>query len=351
MHKKLLFLAVLTFAGPLFAAERVWDFSQMPTNQPPKGCFSTVAGEGKPGDWKVIMDEFPVPLEPISSTAPKTYSKAVVAQTTWDHTDEHFPMLILGEDSYKDFTFKTKFKIADGLSEQMAGVAFRIQDEKNYYYVRASALGSTFNFYKVEKGQRTDPIGNRIQIERGTWHDLSIQCDGPKINVALDGTNILPELTDLTFSAGKVALWTKSDSISYFTDTRIIYTPREPFAQILVRDVMKEYPRIIGLKVFAMPPKATNEVRLIASNNEKEIGEAGDKTDADVIERGVNYYRRDKERVYVTMPLRDRNGDVAAAVRFVMKSFPGQTEENALIRAQPLLKKMQERALGVESIY
>jgi hypothetical protein len=51
------------------------------------------------------------------------------------------------------------------------------------------------------------------------------------------------------------------------------------------------------------------------------------------------------------MPLRDRNGDTVAAVRFVMKSFPGQTEENAVLRAMPILKSMQLRASSVDSLY
>ena len=51
------------------------------------------------------------------------------------------------------------------------------------------------------------------------------------------------------------------------------------------------------------------------------------------------------------MPLRDRNGDAVAAVRFVMKSFRGQTEESALVRAMPILKSMQLRASAVDSIY
>ena len=47
----------------------------------------------------------------------------------------------------------------------------------------------------------------------------------------------------------------------------------------------------------------------------------------------------------------DRNGDTVAAVRFVMKGFPGETEQNALVRATPMLKKMQTRATAVDSLY
>ena len=61
----------------------------------------------------------------------------------------------------------------------------------------------------------------------------------------------------------------------------------------------------------------------------------------------MNYYRKDKSAVYITMPLRDRNGDAVAAVRFVMKKMPVQTEENALVRAMPMLKQMQAPTVKV----
>ena len=350
MHRHIFWLITLLFAGRLLGAERKFDFSLMPTNQPPAGCFSTVGGEGKPGTWKVIMDELPLALAPLNPNVPSTAPKAVVAQLAWDAADEHFPMLVLGDDTYGDFTFTTRFKIADGLMEQMAGVAFRIQDEKNYYYVRASALGNTFYFYKVSKGVRSDPIGNEMKIEKGVWHELTVACEGPKIQIVLDGRAALPLLNDPTFSAGKIAFWTKSDSISYFTDARVTYTPRQAFAQMMVRDVMKEYPRLLGVKIFMIPPKSA-EIKLVASNDEKEIGQPGEKADADVLNRGVNYYRKEKEIIYVTMPLRDRNGDSVAAVRLVMKSFAGQTEDNALVRATPIIKRMQLQASTVDSLY
>jgi hypothetical protein len=341
---------LLMVAGPLFAEDRKFDFSEMPTNQPPAGLISTAGGDGKPGTWKVIMDEMPLALPPLTTNAPSTAPKAVVAQLAWNAADEHFPMLLLGNETYGDFTVTTKFKIVDGLAEQMAGLAFRIQDEKNYYYVRADVVGGTFYFYKVSQGLRSPPIGNNMKIEKRVWHELSVECAGPRIHIMLDGREGLPMLTDPTYSTGKIAYWTKSDSICYFTDTSIKYTQREPFAQLMVRDAMKEYTHLLGLKVVAAPLKS-GAVQLIASNDEKEIGGPGETIDTDVISRGVNYFRKEKEVVYVTMPLRDRNGDVVASVRFVMKGFPGETEENALVRATPMLKKLQERASAVDSLF
>lgn len=349
MRRIVCFITGVALAGQLQAAERRFDFDDMPTNRPPANCFSIVAGEGKPGIWSVIDDDLPLPLPPVSPGGPATMKKHVVAQVANDTTDEHFPILVLGKDIYGDFTLKTKFKIVDGLTEQMAGIAFRIQDEKNFYVARASALGKTFYFYKFEKGLRSPPIGNNIPIEKGVWHDLSIECSGPDIHIMLDGKEAMPMLHDLTFSEGKIGYWTKSDSISYFSDTKITYVSREPFAQQLVRDTMKEYPRLIGVQVYTPAPHAKG-TRILASSDEKEIGKAGGKNEADVIANGTPYFDKQSEMVSVMLPLRDRNGDVEAAVRIKMRSFPGQTEENAFIRATPIIKAMQARIVTVNNL-
>ncbi|HZV34540.1 MAG TPA: family 16 glycoside hydrolase [Verrucomicrobiae bacterium] len=342
-------MVALGFAGAASASERTWNFSQMTVDQSPTGCFSTVAGEGKPGTWKIVMDDFPLAMQPLSSNAPKTAPKSVVGVVDRDYTLLHYPMLVLGEDSYADFTFKTKLKIVDGLQEQDAGVAFRMQDEKNFYYVLVDAVAKKLTFGRFYKGVPYHAYSEERNIGKGTWHDLSIECAATKMRIDLDGQQT-PWLSEPTFAAGKMAFFTQSDSSAHFTDTHINYTPKEPFAQVIVRDVMKEYPKLEGVKIYMVPPKG-KDIRLVASNDEKEIGEPGGKLDADVINRGVNYCRRTKELVYVTMPLRDRNGDPVAAVQLVMKTFPGQTDENALGRATPVLKKMQLRAAVAENLF
>jgi hypothetical protein len=292
------------------------------------------------------MDKVPLGPNPADGTT----NQAVVAQTAWDISDEHYPLLVLGEESYTDFTLTTRFKTVDGLVEQMAGVAFRIQDEKNFYVARASSLGNSIYVYKFEKGVRNPNVHNiNVTVEKGVWHELMVRCEGTQIYVVFDGTNSMPPISDSTFAGGKLGYWTKSDSISYFADTRVTYVGREPFTKQLVQDTMKEFPRLVSLKLFMVPTNAV-EPRLIASSDEKSLGETGGKADADVIKRGVNYYGKEKDLIVVTMPLKDRNGDPVAAVRITMKTFPGQTEENALVRAAPVIRTMQERASSVRSL-
>ncbi len=329
-------------ALPAGAAERKFDFADVPENQSPPGFRSTVTGKGKPGDWKIILDEVPPMLTPLTPQARAVARRPVLAQVARDKTDDHFPLLIFEEEAFGDFTLTTRFKLEDGVVEQMAGVAFRIQDEKNYCYVRASALGNTFYFFKFVNGELIGPIGSKVEIAKGTWHDMTVECEGNKITCSLDGKVVIPQLQQDTFPKGKIGFWTKSDSISYFADAKISYMPLEVPAQAIVSELAKKYPRLLGLKVY-LSGGGEKSPLMVASMDEKEIGQSGDKTEQDVISRGSIYYGKTKGTVSVTMPLRDRNGEAIAAARVVMKSFAGQTEQNALARALPIVKELQAR--------
>jgi hypothetical protein len=326
---------------PVMAAERVFDFNELHENQVPPGFRSTVTGKGKPGEWKIIPDAVPPKLAPLTPQAQVVTKRAVLAQLAQDPTDEHFPLLVYDDETFSDFTLTTRFKTVKGVMEQMAGIAFRLQDETNYYVLRASSLGNTFRFYKVVNGVRGTLIGPEAQIPAGVWHDLSIACKGNQIHCLLDGKELIPTLTDSTFTSGKIAFWTKSDSVSYFTDTKIDYTLREVPAQVLVRQVLKKYPRLLGLKVYVRGADSKT-TRLIASNDQTELGQQGNKTEFEVMKSGAIYYGKEKDSVAVTLPLRDRNGEIIAAVRVIMKSFPGQTEQNAVARATPIVAAMRK---------
>jgi len=337
-------------AGAALAAEHKFDLSEMPVGEAPKGFTSTVVGEGKPGQWKVMLDEVPMARVEGRSEKAKMEKKSILAQVSVaDMAENHVAMLILGPEAYGDFTFRAQLKIEKSIFEQSAGIAFRFQDEKNFYAVRADANEHSLKFYKVQNG-KSKIFGPPVPIDTGFWYELTVECKGQKIRCLLDGEAWpMGWMEDDAFAAGKIGIWTKSDTAARFADMSVTYTQREPFAQMMVRDTMKQYPRLLGVKVFMAPPPEA-KLQMVASNDEKEIGQSGEKTDADVIDRGVNYFRREKEVVSVTMPLRDRNGDIVAAVRVMMKSFPGQTEENAVVRAMPIVKEMQQRASSVNSL-
>lgn len=341
MRRLSLWFAVTLMAWRAAAGERVIDFSKFPVDQTPPGFKSILSGSGTPGDWRIVPDSDPQRSENGPSSEGSVTTN-VLAQLSTDKTDERFPILLYDAESYADFSLTTRFKIVSGDAEQMAGIAFRVQDTNNYYYVRASAGGNTFRFIKLVNGQRLTTIGPSVAIERGVWHQLQLECKGNRISCLLDGKEIIPPLNDNTFTTGKIGFWTKSDSVSYFGETRISFTPHEILAQVLVREALRKYPRLVGLRLYAHQGDL-NVPKVVASSHEDELGMAGGTVEQDVISRDVMYYGKQQKVAVVTLPVHDRNGEVAGAVRVVLQSFPGQTEQNALVRAQPVVKEMESR--------
>jgi hypothetical protein len=342
--------ALALLAWPAMAAEHRFDFADVRENQTPPGFRSAVTGRGKLGDWRVIMDEVPPLLPPISPAAPAVAKKAVLAQLAQDPTDEHFPLLIYEGAIVDDFTLTTRFKTVKGVAEQMAGIAFRVQNETNYYVVRASSLGNNLRFYKVLNGERGPLVGPTVPVPIGVWHELTVECKGNTIRCLFDGKELITATDKVNpFLSGKLGFWTKSDSVSYFADTRLVYRPHEAPAQVLVREALKKYPRLLGLQVYVLGDEPKTP-RLLASKNTNEVNRAGGKVEQDVIEQGAPYYGKEKEFVSVVLPLRDRNGDPVAAVRVIMSTFAGQTEQNAFARALPIVREMQSRVGSLQDL-
>lgn len=343
-----LWVTILGGLATGYPAELRIGLLDVPPGQVPEGFRSALTGQGSLGDWQVTTTDAPALLPPLNPQA-RPPQALVIAQLSRDPTDERFPLLIYEPEVFTDFTLKVKIKMVAGDVEQMAGVAFRLLDPENYYVVRASAKGDTFRFYRVYRGQRGQIIGPEMPIAAGVWHDLEVQCEGNRIRVRFDGQEAIPELTDPTFREGRIALWTKSDSVSYFSDLRITYTPRTTLAEDLVTSALAQYDRLLGLRISATTAKR-QELHVVASHDEQEVGNPATDAEQRAIAENQPLVGKRKGEMIVCMPLRDRNGDPIAAVRVVLKSFPGQTEQNAVARATPIVRLMQARVLSLEGL-
>ena len=344
-----LFLGVaLLLAVSAAGAEIKIDFTDAAADSTPTNFFGAVAGGGPPGEWKIVMDDVPPLLAPLTDLAPNVTKRPVLAQLSRDTTDEHFPLFIYDRETFTDFKFSTRFKIVDGEVEQMAGIVFRYQNASNFYVLRASALGHNVRFYKMVDGLRSDPIGPPVAVTNQVWHTLAVQCQGNQISCWLDDQLVMPPLQDNTFNEGKVGFWTKSDAVSYFCDAEVDYTPRIPMAQVLVDNTLEKQPRILGLQIYAL--NAAGEPRIIGSKDQTEIGQPGDATDKKTIADGAIFYGKHKGVDLITMPLRDHNGDPMAAVRLRLKSFIGETRNNAVTRAKMVLDGMAAEVTSSEEL-
>lgn len=327
----------LLLAFSASAAEVILDFGPVGKDESPAGFTNVLVGSGRPGRWRAVLDDLP-----------GATNQVVLAQTSADLKDERFPALIYNKAQFDDFTLTTKFKIVDGLTEQMAGVVFRYQDENDFYVVRASALGRNIRFYKVVGGIRGQPIGPELNIEKGVWYELKVACNKSKIRITLNGVAVIPELTDTSFAKGRVGFWTKSDSMSRFADARVEFTPREPLAQVMVNEALKENSQLLGLKIYL--PDENGVPRVVASKDPQDLGAEGGKSEIGAITKGQFFYGKEKTVTSVVQPLRDRNGEPIAAVRVMMKPYPGQMEQAVLQRALPVVRMLQARVQSLDDL-
>src|SRR5437899_7500279 len=183
-----------------------YNFDKDTPGAMPAKFHAARTGQGSEAKWAVIAD----------STAPSKPN--VVAQTSTDKTDYRFPLLISDEGSYKDLEISVRFKAVAGEVDRAAGLVFRLQDANNYYIVRANSLEDNYRLYHVIKGSRKQFAGANFKVTSGEWHELKVECVGNKIICYYDGQKKI-EATDDTFKdAGKVGLWTKADSVTYFDD-------------------------------------------------------------------------------------------------------------------------------------
>ncbi len=191
-------------AGKQFA----YNFDRDTPGQLPAQFHSAKTGGGAPEKW-VVTDDPTAPSKP-----------HVAAQTSTDQTDYRFPLLISDEGSFQDLDVTVKFKAVSGNIDRAGGLVFRLKDPNNYYIVRANALENNYRLYHVVNGRRSQFAGANLKVTSGEWHELRVEVVGNNITCYYDGNKKI-EATDDTFKdAGKIGLWTKADSVTYFDDLK-----------------------------------------------------------------------------------------------------------------------------------
>jgi hypothetical protein len=177
----------------------------------PDGFSVARTGKGTPAAWTAISD-------------PSVPGGYVLAQTSTDQTDYRFPLAIYERLTAVNVDATVRFKAVAGRVDRAGGLAIRLADADNYYVVRANALEDNVNFYRVVQGSRRQIEGAGIKVVSGVWHTLSLNADGDRFSISFNG-KVLFTVTDRTFtSGGKIALWTKADSVTHFDQLAI--TPR-----------------------------------------------------------------------------------------------------------------------------
>lgn len=166
-------------------------------------------GDGGPPKWEVLQD---------------SGGRYVLAQTSTDKTGGRYPLCVYDGVTAKDVTLSMWFKPVSGQVDQAGGIVVRYRDKDNYYITRANALEGNVRFYKVENGKRTQLASADVEVATRRWQTLELSAEGNHFEVRFGGKKLLVADDDTFPTPGRVGLWTKADSVTYF-DELVITTP------------------------------------------------------------------------------------------------------------------------------
>lgn len=188
MRYTLLFLGIVT-----------WNFDKDEADKEPAGFEFATTAKTPAGKWRVV-------------------DKAL-AQLDTDKTDKRYALAVVKDSSYKDVRLCVHAKPISGEVDQAAGLVWRYKDADNYYVARSNVLEKNVRLYKVVNGNRTKFAGKEeVKLKAGEWHTLQVEHRGTSIAVYLNDDKLF-EAEDKTFpDAGKVGVWTKADSVTWFDD-------------------------------------------------------------------------------------------------------------------------------------
>jgi hypothetical protein len=255
MKKTTVVCAMVAATAILRGADLTVDLDKEQVGRPPT-TFEPMVGTWlvtKDGSDKVIMiDGRPWaaskdnPTRLLLQTARKLYG--TTNEELLDNAKQfaYFPVAVLkGLDNFSDGAIRVKFKTVGGDSDRCSGILFNVKPNGDWLAVRYNDTENNIALWEFHNGiRRNVKFSDRdkpFQLDRGAWHELKLAVDGTSLRAWLDGALALeyrlgsepvagrrgPPHPDLYPSnnpvlrppvAGKVGLWSKTDSTSYFKD-------------------------------------------------------------------------------------------------------------------------------------
>jgi hypothetical protein len=247
-------IAAILLITPIDAAEIKVDLSKEQVGKPP-ASFEPMVGTwvvAQDGPDKVIMvDGRPwvaskdTPTKLLIESARKLYGTSNEELMDDAKQFAYYPVSILRSvDSFSNGTISVKFKTVGGEADRASGILFNVKANGGWLAIRSNDTESNIALWEFHNGIRRRVKGGtprKWQLDRN-WHELKMTVDGADYKAYVDGglaleymlgsapgpgRNNAPPNPDLFPEnnpvlrlpvAGKVGLWSKTDSTSYFKD-------------------------------------------------------------------------------------------------------------------------------------
>jgi hypothetical protein len=130
----------------------------------------------------------------------------------------YFPYAVAKDvDDFHDGTISMRFKLVAGQLDSCAGILFNLKPNGDYLTVRFNGKEDNVVLWTFLKGKRSfvKKGTENVPPQFNTWHTLEISVKGTSLQASLDGKHLL----DYTLAepvSGRVGVWSKTDSVSYF---------------------------------------------------------------------------------------------------------------------------------------
>jgi hypothetical protein len=250
--------AAIMLITPLLAADLKVDLSKETVGKSPvafepmvgtwvvaqDGPDKVVMVDGRP--WVASKDN---PTKLLIDSARRLYGTS--NEELMDNAKQfaYYPVAVLkAVDSFSNGSITTKFKTVGGEADRCSGILFNVKPNGDWLSVRYNDTEHNVVLWEFHNGIRRPLIrprdGDLLKAEgdREKWHELRLDVDGANITGTLDGAKVLtyvlgsaplpgrngaapnPDLFPENNAvlrppvSGKVGLWSKTDSTSYFKD-------------------------------------------------------------------------------------------------------------------------------------
>lgn len=193
---------------PLF---QEWNFDQSSSNGLPGGFSQAFGGGTGEGEWLVKEDNS-------APSRPRLVEQRLQCREDWCY------QLLVAEGivaEYVDLSVRIKLNL--GTPTGRAGLAYGIQDDKNFYAVVVEPKSNEVVAYVIKDGQATE-LGRETLIPQSSdWHFLRIQRNtiiSKEFTEIFFDNHLMLDVYDQSFKKGKLGLVAMGDGGFSFDNLR-----------------------------------------------------------------------------------------------------------------------------------
>ena len=249
-------LAALAIIAPLAAAEIKVDLKKEKVGAPPQ-TFEPMVGtwlvaedagekvimvDGRP--WVLSKDN---PTKLLIQSARKLYGTSNEELMDNGKQFAYYPVAVLkGVDNFSNGTITMKFKTVAGDADRASGILFNVKPNGDWLAARYNDTENNLGLWEFHNGIRRlikfSDRNNKFMLDRAAYHELKLEVEGANVKISVDGKvgveytlgsapgpgrngappnpDLFPENNPVIRPpvAGRIGLWAKTDSTSYFKD-------------------------------------------------------------------------------------------------------------------------------------